>query len=89
MSRRRHPSSHNDGGVPVSNHSRRALCRESIWAREIYLVESSWGRLFPRRRCRVVLIAMVPQDRFGRGASFCMAIRGSCLYGGRGGPVGS
>ncbi len=66
----RQPIFHNSGGEPVMSQASRALCRESIVSRDIYNVRSSWGCLSPRRRCKVVHIAIVPQDHCGRGASF-------------------
>ncbi len=42
------------------------------------------GWLFSKRRCNTVHIAMVSHDQFGLGAPYWIAIRGSCLYGGRG-----
>ena len=43
---------------------------------------NSWVCLSPRRRWRVVLMANVPHDQAGRGASFWTAIRSTLLYGG-------
>ncbi len=39
----------------------------------------------PKSKCSVVVIANVPQDHRGLGASRWIAILGSCRYAGRGG----
>ena len=64
------PISHNDGGVVVRIQAWRALCKESIWSLEMHDMGSVCGWLFPKRRCNVVHIAMVPHDQFGRGSSY-------------------
>ncbi len=86
MSLWRQPFSHSAGGEPVRSQAKRTLCKESIWPLEMYDMGSVCGWRFPKRRCNVVHIAMVPQDQFSRGVSCWIAMRGSCRYGGRGGP---
>ena len=88
MSLWRQPISHSVGGEPVRSQAMRALWRESIWSLEMYDMGSVCGWRFPKRRCNVVHIAMVPQDQFSRGASYWIAMRGSCRYGERGGTGG-
>jgi len=83
MSSIRQPLSQRDGGVPVNSHLRRALCRVSMCLRVMQFGDISFGCLSPRMRWRVVLMANVPHDHAGKGASFWVAILLTLLYGGR------
>ena len=70
MSSIKQPLSYRDGGVPVSSHLRRAFYRASMCLRVMQIGGISFGCLSPRRRWRVVLMANVPHDHAGKGASF-------------------
>jgi len=72
-----------DGGVPVSSHLRSALCRAIMCPRLMHFGGISCGCLSPRRRWRVVLMANLPHDHAGKGASFWTAILSTLLYAGR------
>ncbi len=63
------------GGVPTMSQRKRAWCKLSICWRVILLVGMRYGRVFPRVKCSVVSIAIVPHDHGSRGESFCIAIR--------------
>jgi hypothetical protein len=75
-------------GVPVSSRLRSDLCRASMCPRLMQSGGISCGCLSPRRRWRVALMANVPHDHAGKGASFWTAIFSTLLYLGRVG-VGS
>ena len=75
MSVLRHCMFHRSGGVPIMSHCKRAWCRLSICWRVMLFAGMRSGRVFPRVRCSVVSIAMVPHDHGSRGESFCIAIR--------------
>jgi hypothetical protein len=71
----RHCMFHWSGGVPIMSQRKRAWCRLSMCWRVMLLAGMRSDRVFPRVRCSVVSIAMVPHDHGSRGESFCIAIR--------------
>ncbi len=70
----RHCILQRSGGMPTMSQRKRDWCRLSICWRVIMLLGMRSGRVFPRVRCSVVSIAIVPHDYCSRGESFCIAI---------------